>query len=101
LECDKKEKQIFKDLLTCKREAVVALLNKCRAVLRLRWSDMGCLSINIEVPIKIKVMEHKPLTLKPMPYAKTEYDALREIVKEKINNGKIEYSKGPYANRYF
>ena len=84
------EKQLFIDILF-DYEGAIAFDD----------SEMGLLHPEIEPPIIIHTVPHSPWQQQNLRLPKSMQEAATAIVKEKLENGTLEFSQGPYRNRYF
>ena len=84
------EKQLFIDILF-EYEGAIAFDD----------SEMGMLKPEIEPPIVIHTVPHKPWQQANLRLPKAMQEVATAIVKEKLANGTLEYSQGPYRSRYF
>ncbi len=64
-------------------------------------SEMGMLKPEIEPPIIIHTVPHKPWQQANLHLPKAMQEIATVHVKEKLTNGTLEYSQGPYQSRYF
>jgi hypothetical protein len=55
----------------------------------------------IEPPIIVHTVPHSPWQQQNLRLPKSMQEAATAIVKEKLKNGMLEFSQGPYRNRYF
>lgn len=86
----KAEKQLFIDILF-DHEGAVAFDD----------SEMGLLHPDIEPPVTIHTVPHSPWQQQNLRLPKSMQEAATAIIKEKLENGTLEFSQGPYRNRYF
>jgi hypothetical protein len=77
------------------------LLFKHEGVFAFDDSEMGILDPAIEPPVKIHTVPHQPWQQQNLRLPKSMQDAATAIVKEKLANGTLEASQGPYRSRYF
>jgi len=84
------EKQLFIDILF-EYEGAIAFDD----------SEMGMLKPEIEPPIVIHTVPHKPWQQHNLRLPKAVQEIATEQVKEKLTSGLLEYSQGPYRSRYF
>ena len=85
-----KEKQIFIDILY-EFEGAIAFDD----------SEMRLLNPEIEPPIIIHTIPHAPWQQQNIRLPKAMQEIATRHVKEKLANGTLEFSQGPYRNRYF
>jgi hypothetical protein len=84
------EKQLFVDILF-EFEAAIAFDD----------SEMGLLKPEIEPPIVIHTVPHKPWQQASLRLPKAMQEAANQHVKDKLVNGVLEFSQGPYRSRFF
>jgi len=84
------EKQLFIDILF-KYEGAIAFED----------SEMGLLRSEIEPPVVIHTIPHSPWQQQNLRLPKAMQETATAIVKEKLKNGLLEFSQGPYRSRYF
>ena len=84
------EKQLFIDILF-EYEGAIAFDE----------SEMGMLHFDVEPAVKINTVPHQPWQQQNLRLPRAMVDEATRIVKEKLANGTLEYSQGPYRNRYF
>jgi len=64
-------------------------------------SEMGLLNPEIEPPVVIHTIPHSPWQQQNLRLPKAMQETATAIVKEKLEDGTLEFSQGPYRNRYF
>ena len=84
------EKQLFIDILF-EHEGAIAFDDP----------EMGLLHSEIEPPAIIHTVPHSPWQQQSLRLPKSMQEAATAIVKEKLENGTLEFSQGPYRSRYF
>jgi hypothetical protein len=84
------EKQLFVDILY-EYEGAVAFDD----------SEMGLLNPEIEPPVVIHTVPHVPWQQQSLRLPKAMQEAASMIIKEKLANGILEFSEGPYRGRFF
>jgi len=84
------EKQLFVDILF-KYESAIAFDD----------SEMGLLRPEIEPPAVIHTVPHIPWQQQNIRLPHSVKQAATKIVKARLDNGLLEFSQGPYRNRYF
>ena len=84
------EKQIFIDILF-QFEGAIAFDD----------SEMGLLNPAIEPPVVIHTVPHVPWQQQNIRLPKSMQQVATQYVKEKLANGMLEFSDGPYRSRYF
>jgi len=84
------EKQLFIDILF-EYEGAIAFDD----------SEMGLLNPEIEPPVVIHTIPHSPWQQQNLRLPKAMQETATAIVKEKLEDGTLEFSQGPYRNRYF
>lgn len=94
--------QISTDFLSnVEKQLFIDILFKYKSAIAFDDSEMSLLGPEIEFPIVIHTIPHilwQQHNIR-LPYAMKE--AATDIVKEKLTNGLIEFSQGPYRSRYF
>ena len=81
------ERQLFVDILF-EFEGAIAFEN----------SEMGLLNPEMEPPVHIHTVPHVPWQQQNIRLPKSMQEAATTIVKEKLMNGILEYSQGPYRS---
>ncbi|OMJ17192.1 hypothetical protein AYI69_g7519, partial [Smittium culicis] len=76
-------------------------LFKLKGVFACSQSHMGCLNSNIEPPVKIHTVEHKPWNFRPIPIPHSMRDKVVSMIKSKVDSGILEPGTSAYANRWF
>jgi reverse transcriptase-like protein len=90
------------DYLTpAERQLFVDILFEFEGAIAFDESEMGLLHSDVEPPVKIHTVPHQPWQQQNLRLPKVVVDEATRIVKEKLANGTLEYSQGPYRNRYF
>jgi hypothetical protein len=84
------EKQLFIDILY-EYEGAVAFDD----------SEMGLLNPEIEPPVVMHTVPHVPWQQQSLRLPKAMQEAASTIIKEKLANGILEFSEGPYRGRFF
>jgi hypothetical protein len=84
------EKQLFIDILF-KYEGAIAFDD----------SEMGLLRTEIEPPVVIHTVPHVPWQQQNIRLPHAMKEAAIKMVKEKLANGLLEFSQGPYRSRFF
>jgi len=84
------EKQLFIDILF-KYEGAIAFDD----------SEMGLLNPEIEPPVKIHTVPHTPWQQQNIRLPRAMQQEATKHVREKLENGMLEFSQGPYRSRYF
>src|SRR5437762_7394206 len=84
------EKQLFIDILF-EHEGAIAFDD----------SEMGLLKPEIEPPVVIHTVPHTPWQQASLRLPKAMEKIATERIKEKLANGTLEFSQGPYRSRYF
>ena len=84
------EKQLFIDILF-EFEGAIAFDD----------SEMGLLNPEIEPPVVIHTIPHTPWQQQNIRLPKAMQEVATKHVKEKLANGILEFSQGPYRSRYF
>lgn len=64
-------------------------------------SEIGCANPEIIPPMIIFTMPHVPWKFKPIPVPKAHYDALLELLRNRMKSRVIEASTSPYSSRWF
>ena len=83
------EKQLFIDILFNYESAIAD------------DSEMGLLRPEIEPSAVIHTVPHVPWQQQNIRLPHAVKEAATKIVKERLKNGLLEFSQGPYRNRYF
>jgi len=86
----KEEKQMFVDILF-EYEGAIAFDD----------SEMGLLDPAIEPPVVIHTIPHVPWQQQNLRLPRAMQDEATKHVREKLANGTLEFSQGPYRSRYF
>jgi hypothetical protein len=64
-------------------------------------SEMGLLNPEIEPPVVIHTVPHTPWQQQNLRLPKAMQEEATRQIKEKLANGLLEFSQGPYRSRYF
>ena len=83
------------------RQIFVDVLFEFEGALAFTDSEMGLLHESIEPPVIVHTVPHTPWQQQNLRLPKSMQDAALAIIKEKLENGTLEYSQGPYRSRYF
>lgn len=83
------------------RMLFVDILYEFEGVLAFEDSEMGCLHESIEPPVIVHTVPHVPWQQRNLRLPKAMQEAAMKIIQEKLENGTLEYSQGPYRSRYF
>ena len=83
------------------RMLFVDILYEFEGVLAFEDSEMGCLHESIEPPVVVHTVPHVPWQQRNLRLPKAMQEAAMKIIQEKLENGTLEYSQGPYHSRYF
>ena len=84
------EKQLFIDILF-EYEGAIAFDD----------SEMGRLNPEIEPPVVIHTVPHVPWQQQNLRLPRAMQQEATKHVREKLENGQLEFSQGPYRSRYF
>jgi RNase H-like domain found in reverse transcriptase/Integrase zinc binding domain/Reverse transcriptase (RNA-dependent DNA polymerase) len=88
-------------LFEAERQLFVDILFEFEGAIAFEDSEMGLLNPAIEPPVRIHTVPHVPWQQQNIRLPKSMLEAATAIVKEKLQNGTLEYSQGPYRSRYF
>ena len=89
-------------LLTPEEEEMfVNILFEYKGVFSFEDDEMGCPDERIKPPVVIHTVPHSPWQQQNIRQPKAIQDAATAIVREKLDNGTLEFSQGPYRSRYF
>ena len=88
-------------LSSAEKELFVGILFDYEDAIAFDDSEMGMLKPEIEPPIVIHTVPHTPWQQQNLWLPKAMQETATKIVKEKLANGMLEHSQGPYRSRYF
>ncbi|ORX69222.1 hypothetical protein DL89DRAFT_215830, partial [Linderina pennispora] len=77
------------------------MLPDVQAAFAFNNSEMGLLVDDVEPPVRIPTVEHKPWQYRAYPVAKGLYERVVELLQTKLDAGVLEPAIGAYANRWF
>jgi len=83
------------------RQLFIDVLFEFEGALVFTDSEMGLLHESIEPPVVVHTVPHSPWQQQNLRLLKLMQGAALAIIKEKLENGMLEYSQGPYRSRYF
>jgi len=83
------------------RQLFIDILFEYEGAIAFDDSEMGILKPEIEPHIIIHTVPHKPWQQANLRFPKAIQKVATTHVKEKLANGTLEYSQGPYRSRYF
>jgi len=88
-------------LSEAERQLFIDILFEYEGAVAFGDSEMGLLNPEIEPPVIIHTVPHSPWQQQNLRLPKSMQATATAIVKEKIENGTLEFSQGPYRSRYF
>jgi RNase H-like domain found in reverse transcriptase/Integrase zinc binding domain/Reverse transcriptase (RNA-dependent DNA polymerase) len=88
-------------LTDSEKQLFVNILFDYEGAIAFEDSEMGMLKREIEPPIVIHTVPHEPWQQANLRLPKAMQEIATSHVKEKLANGTLEYSQGPYRSRYF
>src|SRR5947207_6630528 len=88
-------------LIPAEKQLFIDILFEYEAAIAFDESEMGLLDPTIEPPVVIHTIPHTPWQQQNLRLPKSMQDAATAHVKEKLANGVLEFSQGPYRSRYF
>ena len=88
-------------LSEAERQLFIDILFEYEGAVAFDDSEMGLLNPEIEPPVIIHTVPHSPWQQQNLRLPKSMQEAATAIVKEKLENGTLEFSQGPYRSRYF
>ena len=88
-------------LSAAEKELFVEIIFDYESAIAFDDSEMGMLKSEIELPIVIHMVAHKPWQEQNLRLPRAMQERATKIIKEKLANGMLEHSQGPYRSRYF
>ncbi len=88
-------------LREAERKLFVDILYEFEAAVAFDESEMGLLDPSIEPPVVIPTIPHTPWQQQNIRLPKAMQDAATAHVTDKLQQGILEFSQGPYRSRYF
>jgi hypothetical protein len=79
----------------------IDILFKYEGAIAFDESEMGLLNPEIEPPVIVHTVPHTPWQQQNLRLPKAMQEEATQQVKEKLANGLLESSQGPYRSRYF
>jgi hypothetical protein len=83
------------------RQLFVDILFEFEGAIAFDDSEMGLLNPEIEPPVTIHTVPHVPWQQQNLRLPRAMQEEATRQVKEKLELGMLEFSQGPYRNRYF
>jgi hypothetical protein len=88
-------------LTPAEKQLFINILFEYEGAVAFDESEMGLLHSSISPPVVIHTIPHQPWQQQNIRFAKSMQEAAAEHVKQKLQNGMLEFSQGPYRSRYF
>ena len=93
--------KIGKDLWPAEREYLIEEFKKRDAVFAFKDEERGSLREEYSPPVRIYTVPHQPWNDKPLRLTEKEEKEVVEVLRTKMRAGVCEYSRSPYASRWF
>ena len=88
-------------LSEAEKQLFIEILFEYEGAIAFDDSEMGMLKPDIEPPVVIHTVPHKPWQQQNLRLPKAVQETATKIVKDKLASGMLEHSQGPYRSRYF